>query len=479
MARSPLVGLAYQARSRNLSSQRLINLYLESMEVPGGAEPNCLLACPGTVTALTLATGVWRACEVQNGVMYVIVGNSCYAVSGSPLAGVLIGTLSTFTGPAYIEFNDVQAGFFDSAGLTVVPLAGGAAVTVTLPFAGTVGVPASLDTLTVLTQPGTYNLWQCDPNDMTTWDALNFTTEDGNAEPVVAVATLHDTIVVLKTGSMCFYVNQGNSGFVFGRLDGIYPRTGCAAASTVKKLGELLLWLGQTQQGGPQVYMLEGYGPRPVSTYAIDNTIQNYATVADAFALAYTQQGHPFYVLTFPTGNQTFVFDPKETAALKANAWHERAGFLAGSFIAYAGRCACQFSGQVYMGDNISGRLYQLNLNNFQDNGATRKWLRSWRASPAQAQYATEKCNYLDIAMDTGLGIPPGTNPQLVLRQSFDGGNSWSAERYQSAGQTGETLNSVHFPRLGSTRRGLNSDRTFELSSTDVFFASLLGADIG
>ena len=53
-----------------------------------------------------------------------------------------------------------------------------------LPFSP-VGMPCSIDTLTLCTQPGTYKIWQSNVNDLTTWPALNFTTEDGNAEPVV------------------------------------------------------------------------------------------------------------------------------------------------------------------------------------------------------------------------------------------------------------------------------------------------------
>jgi hypothetical protein len=478
MAKSPIVGVAYQARSVNLASQRCINLYLESMQTANGAEPTALYACPGLVSALLFPTSPVRAVASLNGVLYAVAGNTVYTLTSS-LVATAQGTIGTSSGPAYIEFNDTQVGFCDSTGLWVFEIGGSGLTEVTLPFDGAVGVPASLDTLTVVSQPGTYNIWQCNPNDMTTWDPLNFTTEDGNAQPIVSLQALHDTIFVIKTGSYTPYVNEGNLGFVFGRLDGIYPRVGAYAAPTVKKIGENICWLGNSPEGIPTVYMLAGYEAREVSSYAIATQIQSYSTIADAFAFTYEQEGHPFYVLTFPTGGATWVLDPKETELIKSPVWHERAGFSAGNFIPYAGYCATQFNGQVYMGDRTSGNLYRLDLNNFQDNGQTRKWLRSWRAVGKPTAMQTEKCNYLDIQMDTGEQVPPDGNPQLVLRQSFDGGLNWSAERYISAGMSGETMQDVRFTRLGATKRGLNSDRTFELSSTDVFFASLIGAEIG
>lgn len=479
MAKSPIVGLAYQARSKNLSNQRLVNLYVETVETANGAEPNMLVGCPGLVHQLTIQTGPWRACKTLNGVMYVIVGSTCVMIDAN-FVKITLGLIGTSTGPAYIEFNDTQVGFFDALGLSVWSLNNLAFTSVTLPYTGPCGVPTSLDTLTLLTQPGTYVLWQCNPNDLTTWDPLNFTTEDGNAGPVIAIQAIHDTIVVFKGDSMCFYVNAGNPGFVFSRLSGIYPRTGCYAASTVALIGDALCWLGRAG-GGPQVFMLDGYAPRVVSTYSIDYAIENFSTAFDGFAFGYTQQGHPFYVLTFPTGNKTFVYDPKESALLKMPAWHERAIFIAGKQNAYAGACACTFEGQVYMGGRNSGDLFLLSLSNYQDNGQTRKWTRSWRASGGgQTAFQTETVFYLDIQMDTGgTSVAPSENPQLVLRQSFDGGENWSAERYQTAGATGETTYDVRFRRLGSTRRGLNSDRIFELSSTDSFFPALIGAEIG
>ena len=71
---------------------------------------------------------------------------------------------------------------------------------------------------------------------------------------------------------------------------------------------------------------------------------------------------------------------------------------------------------QIYMGSYFSGNLYLLNLYTTLgplDNGSPRKILRSWQQDK-QANYAAEKCNFLDFQMDTGVGEPETGNPQLV-----------------------------------------------------------------
>ena len=116
-------------------------------------------------------------------------------------------------------------------------------------------------------------------------------------------------------------------------------------------------------------------------------------------------------------------------------------------------------------------------MNTLTDNGTPKKWVRSWRALP-QAVFDPMTFSSLQIDMQTGIGIPDGTNPQVVLRWSDDGGHNWSNPRILAAGQIGKTALRVKANRLGSTRLNSGLDRIFELSSTDQFPVALIGADL-
>lgn len=423
-----------------------------------------------------------RAMEVVGDTLYAVAGQNVYQVN-SALETTQIGQIDTAylsEGPVYIESNASQVGFFDAVGAWVWEE--GAWLGIDLPYVGDVGMPASQDTLTMLSQPSTYNIWQSNPNDLTTWDALNFTTEDGDSDWITGMVAIHDQLIVFKQWSTSFYVNEGNLGFTYGRLPGIYPAIGCMVQASIAVIAEQVLFLGQQQGAGPKVYAIGSYEPQAVSTYAIENRMAEYPpeVVAAAYGFAYEQAGHTFYVLTFPWagGGETWVLDLKETGRLGKPVWHQRAGFWGGRFLQYDGTCAVQFGGVVYMGSAGSNNIWKLDLDNFQDDGQTRKILRSWR-SIAEPTMATEKVNWLDIKCQTGKGVPQGTNPQLMLRQSFDDGASWSAERWKAIGMAGQTMQDIRFNRLGATKRGLNSDRIFELSSTDPYFPAFIGAEVG
>jgi uncharacterized membrane protein len=133
------------------------------------------------------------------------------------------------------------------------------------------------------------------------------------------------------------------------------------------------------------------------------------------------------------------------------------------------------FSG--ILGDYLTGNIYVFDPNTVTDNEQPRKWLRRWRALPSETTSAVS-FSYLSIDMETGTDVPAGTNPQVVLRWSDDGGKTWAGNRIIPVGPTGQTTWVVKFNRLGSTQRFSGSTRMFELSSTDPFKAILLSAEV-
>jgi hypothetical protein len=68
----------------------------------------------------------------------------------------------------------------------------------------------------------------------------------------------------------------------------------------------------------------------------------------------------------------------------------------------------------------------------------------------------------IDIQAGVGLASGQGSDPQIMLRYSDDGGQTWSHERWQSAGAQGKYRKRAIWKRLGRSR-----DRVFELVVTD------------
>ena len=103
--------------------------------------------------------------------------------------------------------------------------------------------------------------------------------------------------------------------------------------------------------------------------------------------------------------------------------------------------CQAFFQNVNLVGDWQSGQIYQLDPNNFTDNGSTIRRLRRCPhlTTDLQRQYFDE----LQLQFQPGVGLegittPPlnqetiGANPQAMLRWSSDGGSTWSNEHWSA-----------------------------------------------
>lgn len=401
--------------------------------------------------------------------------------------------VTTVSGGAVTAFSVVQTGVFNpqptsfvqesttgsGTGFTLTSPTFGSLLglyTLTLPFVGPV-LASYQDGFGLLEETASQIWWQSNLFDLSFWAPLNFSSADSQPDNIVGIADLHEEQFIFKERNIEVWINAGLPGFAFQRLAGVHIEMGCAAAFSIAKAGESLIWVSQNAQGVGGVHQISGYEPKKISTKAIDKQIQSYSTISDAVAYAYQQDGHLFYVVSFPTGNATWVYDATESAALGYPAWHQRASFANGMFGRHLSNCYASFNNQCVVGDFMSGNLYAYDMDTQTDNGTPKKWVRSWRAL-AQPTLNPMTFSALQIDMETGIEVPDGTNPQVVLRWSDDGGHNWSNERFQAAGATGKTAQRVIFKRLGSTRLNSGLDRIFELSSTDPFMTAILAADI-
>jgi hypothetical protein len=267
-----------------------------------------------------------------------------------------------------------------------------------------------------------------------------------------------------------------------------------------------LFWLGRDRRGQGIVYRANGYTGVRISTHAVEWQIQQYADLSDAIGYTYQQDGHSFYVLVFPSANTTWVYD----AATQA--WHERAGFVNGSFTRHRGNCQMAFNNKIVIGDFENGNIYAFDLEDFSDNGGIQKWLRTWRALPTgqnNLKRTTQHMMQLDcesgvglnglvvnetIYLETELGdylitesgdyliadqeaiATQGADPQVMLRWSDDGGHTWSSEHWASMGKIGQYYKRVIWRRLGMTVK--LRDRVYEVSATDPVKIAIMGAEL-
>lgn len=469
--KTPILGSTYVARSVNAADARMVNLFPEIIP-EGGKEPAFLNRAPGLLLKTTVGTGPIRGLWSFGGYMYVVSGNKLYKVNSSYNA-TLIGIVWGTSGPVSMADNGTQL-FVACNGPSYIYNAGtGAFQQITDPdFAGAVTV-SYLDGYFVFNEPNSQKIWVTALLEGTSVDPLDFASAEGSPDGVVGIIVDHREVWVFGTNSVEVWYNSGNADFPLSRIQGAFNELGCVAAYSIAKMDNGLFWLGQDARGQGIVYRANGYTGQRISTHAVEWQIQQYGNLSDAIGYTYQQDGHSFYVLIFPSANTTWVYD------VATQAWHERAGFVEGNFTRHRSNCQVFFNNEVLVGDFENSNIYAFDLDDFSDNGSTQKWLRSWRALPTGQNNLKRSAQHsLQLDLETGVGLNngQGSDPQVMLRWSDDGGHTWSNEHWVSIGKIGEYYRRAIWRRLGMTMK--IRDRVYEVSGTDPVKIAIVGAEL-
>jgi hypothetical protein len=480
----------------------MVNLFPEIVP-EAGKEAAFLQRAPGLRWLLDVGEGPIRGMWVFNNNLYVVSGPELYRVD-TAYAAMLIGTV-TGTGPVSMADNGVQLFVACDGPSYIYNSTTNAFAAITdpdFPGAKTVGY---LDGYFVFNEPNSQRIWVTSLLDGTSVDPLDFASAEGNPDGVVAILSNFREIWVFGSNSIEVWYDSGALDFPLQRIQGAYNELGCAAAFSVAKMDNGVFWLGQDARGRGMVYRANGYNGQRISTHAVEWHIQSYGDISDAIAYTYQQDGHSFYVLTFPSADRTWVYD------VATNSWHERAGWDGRAFTRHRSNCQASFNDEIIVGDYERGTLYAFDLETYADNQLPQKWLRSWRALPTGQNNLKRTAHHaLQLDCESGVGLDgidtiddfslllteasdtiitesgdgiylnsttiQGTNPKVMLRWSDDGGHTWSNEHWAEMGKLGEYGRRVFWRRLGMTLK--LRDRVYEVSGTDYVKVNIMGAEL-
>ena len=472
--KSPILGASYVTRSVNAADSRMVNLFPEVVP-EGGLEPAFLQRAPGLAFLQTVGTGPIRglwAHQTNGSDFYVVSGNEVYKLTGTTATPTLIGAVNG-TGPVSIADNGTQIFFACNPDAFIYNETLNTFGQITDPDFPGAQMVAYLDGYFVFSQPNSQLIWVTQLLDGAQIDPLDFASAEGSPDGVVAIIVDHRELWVFGTDSTEVWYDAGLADFPLVRIQGAFNEIGCVAPYSVAKMDNSVFWLGTDARGQGIVYRANGYTGSRVSTHAVEWQIQQYETLSDAVAYTYQQDGHSFYVLNFPTANTTWVFD----AATQA--WHERAGLISGEFVRQRANSQCNFLGTIVVGDFENGNIYSLDLDTFEDDGDPQRWFRSWRALPTgQNNFKRTAQHSLQLTCETGVGLVTGqgSDPQVMLEWSDDGGHTWSNEHWASMGAIGGYSTRVIWRRLGMTTK--LRDRVYRVSGTDPVRLFITGAEL-
>jgi hypothetical protein len=458
----PFVGPSGEARSLNQNAERTVNAYLEQNPAPG--REWALYGMPGKVLRQTLATSPIRGCIEMGGLTYWVAGNTVYKMTAAYVVTSL-GTIGTSSGRVGLASNGTEVLIVDgvsgwlatSSALTEIADAD---------FPDGVTVALCLDSYFIVLGDGTGQAyWNETPGSGTAWNGLDFATAEGNPDPLVGGVVEGRNLWLFGTMTTELWRNTGDAAAPFQRMDGVFIEQGTAAAWTPAKMDNGVFWLGQNEHGEGIVFRSNGSAPQRVSSHAVEQAIEGYSTISDAFAWVLQMAGHSFYVLTFPTADATWFYD-----AATSN-WFEWLWRDPATNELHRDRAVCHVHAnrKHLVGDWETGKVYSLEMDTYEDNGDPMLFLR--RTTALSEENARLFYEETVIDMETGVANADCADPQIMYRYSNDGGHTWSNEKQRSIGAVGQYGQRV---KIGPTGCGRN--RVHEISITDPVKRAVFGA---
>lgn len=487
--RLQLIGGSYQARSVIANAQRCINLYPE-INQKDAPVPLTYYQRPGLkalaqdVTNSTTVRGLYTA---SNGNGYAVIGKNVYRVTpsfGLTLLGSLAANLIT---PVAWTDNGIELLLVDgtTAGYQIVlasdaftPIVDGTGI-----FQGATRV-SYLDTFIIWNLPGTNQFGSTLSNEL----QFNPTYTAGKTsfpDHINSLAVIRSQITLLGQYKSEIWFDAGNPLFPFARLPDTSFEHGCGAPYSLAQADTSLFFVGQNLQGTGFIMKMSGYQMRRISTHAIETIIQSYPTTSDAIGFCVQFDGHLWYVLSFPSGNATWVWDDA------TELWHQWCYTdPQGKLQRHRANCGAFMYGKLVCGDWKNGSIYEMSRTAYTDqlvpNGPTSpiSFIRTFphvQIAEAQGQPGSQMLGdgkqimYEAFQADIEVGnapLDPNGNPYPVtLRFSDDRGRTFNTDQLQSDGAPGEYRTRPLWRGLGAAM-----DRIYELEHSIPAPAALNGA---
>lgn len=476
------VGPAYNLQNTQYDCQTCINWYPEVNEVGFGKEASVaqFVRRPGLRRLVSGLIGPSRGGYVAgNQRLYWVFGSALYRITlnnatNPPTAGATkICNVAQDDSPVQMVDNGTHLFVLSALGCIAVNMTTLAVTTLTGGAVQPANSMTFIDNYVVFSQNNSNRFFWTDLLS-TTANALNFATAEANTDQIVSIVNNNLDLWVFGRRTVELWYNYGQGSVTFARRPGVLIEQGCAATNTVQKIANTLMWMSASDRDGYQMMMAQGYNGQRVSTFPLEQQWARYANqIPNATGYTLTYNGHSFYVLNIPGAPETWVYDVTTSKMMGKPMWHtwRSKDTVNDQGLRHRAYGDVFYNGWHVTGDFEEGALYVLDQDYYYDN--TKQIIRE-RTSP-HISSEMRRVFYDELVLDFQTGIPSNNSldPTVMLEFSDDGGETWSDQRLESAGTTGQYGLKVNFHRLGSGR-----NRVFRVRVSDPIPWALSSASL-
>jgi hypothetical protein len=434
--RIPIFGPTYTNRSLDIGAQVTRNFYPEVNAAT--QEPTALMPFPGLSLFCATGDGVNRGLGVHNDELYSVTGTTLYKVS----SGGTATSLGTIPGSGRCVLESDGSNLVIATGTTKPYVYNGSTLTLT--------TDADLHTsssVTYINQRVVYDgadgdIIFADLTDPTSVASENITKAESDPDGVDFVWAFKQQVFVAGKNTIQPYWNSGSGNPPYEAILNSVQQLGVHAKYSIANDKEYTYFLASDLN----IYQFEGLSVRPIGNPAICQEISKYSDSSDAIGMCFSFDSQDFYLLTFPTGDATWLYQ------VNTGIWTNLAyGTDGGQHLINAYKFIYN---KHIVADRRNGNIYQLDFDTYTDNGDVIQRQRDTIAINSRnlgtgRPGADITMNWLRLIVEPGVSLVSGA-ANIIMQFSDDNGKSWSSEMWETLDQQGEYHHIVEWPQLGT-----------------------------
>jgi len=426
-----IIGGTSRNRSPQANNEMTVNWYPEITE--GGINTAALLPWMGATAFATSPGANDRGFHEFDGVLYHVVDNTLYSVSET---GTYTG-LGTIIGNNRCIFSNSIVG-----SLRHMVIAAGDVYT----YDGTTLTDTGLNYDAVASGPATI-------------------TSTGSAESspddlLRPYAFGQQVYMFCEKTVEPFYDSGATTGTPLARVDNAILQKGLGGFYTIAHTDQFMYFLGDDSI----IYQVAGANYTAISTPSLVNKIKSFdKTYSTAYTISH--DGQDFYVINFQN-SVSYVYSEQLREWFNLSSGFGEKPYLASAYLRVYDKDLAV--------DHRTANIVELTDSAYDELGEViqrRRVLPPFSAKQANAPIGQRLLmSKLNLVLQTGTGLVTGqgSDPQIMVEYSLDGGQTWSSGRWVQTGKMGQYLVKAEYYEMISFY-----EITFRITISDPVFSSL------
>lgn len=429
----PLVGPTYTNRSLPVSAQVTKNMYIESN--PAGDELISLMPFPGLKLFAATGSGKNRGMGEYNNELYAVTGATLYKISVSGVVtslGAIPGSnecvLTTDGVSLVITYGSGKPITWNGSTLTV-------GTDADLPNAST----SSYITRRIVYDGNGASIAFSEFDTALDVDSDDVALVESSPDDVLAVIEQDEQVIVFTEKKIVPHYFSDSGSPPFDPIQNSIKNIGLRSVHSLSQNPAFLYFLGSDLN----VYRYSGLQVQPIGNPAIGQAIESYVDQEKAKGECFTIQHQNFYYLTFP-GQASWLFSESSSTWTSLSYGTQNDSHLINSLT--------RIYNKNYVGDRLTGNIYELDTETYTDNGAVIHRQRDTAAITGRDFGSPGKEIFMDkliLTLETGASLV-SSEAKLMMQYSDDNGRSYSAERWMTIGALGDYGTAVEWDEMGS-----------------------------